>query len=119
MKTMMTVFAFAAMFGSTVQATTNDSMAEERFKVKYGRYSPTEERRQKFFSEAKVTMADCEGMSCCRHMPATTMTVTRSLGSAVSDGAAARLQVKLGLTPRSVSIAAVPVSGEHACGTAE
>ena len=47
----MTVLAAAAMFASGALAVTNEQMAEERFKAKYGRYTPAEEARRKLARE--------------------------------------------------------------------
>lgn len=59
MKTAMILFTAALAFASA-----NDRLAEERYKAKYGRYSPAEEARRK---AAKETVS----VACCRHTTAT------------------------------------------------
>jgi hypothetical protein len=47
----------------------NDPFAEERYRMKYGRYTPAEEARQKTVREARAkTAAAVEVAMCCRYM---------------------------------------------------
>ena len=64
----MILFA-GAMFTSAAFAWPNDPFAEERYRMKYGRYSQAEEARQKAAKEAqaKSTMNYVE-QACCRLM---------------------------------------------------
>ena len=70
MKTRMMILT-GAMLSFTAFAWQGDPMAEERYKLKYGRYTPAEEARQKALKEARGKAADESDVSaCCRKMNA-------------------------------------------------
>jgi hypothetical protein len=66
MKTFMTVLFAGAMLASTTFAAASDPLAEERFKMKTGRYTPAEEARlQVLTKKTEAGGMDCEH-TCCR-----------------------------------------------------
>jgi hypothetical protein len=67
MKTAMVLFA-GVMISTTALATQGDPMAEERYRMKYGRYTAAEEARQKAAKERAADATEYVGQSCCRHM---------------------------------------------------
>ncbi len=73
MKTLTTVLFAGAMLASACFATPNDPLAEERFKMKTGRYTPVEEARRQALDKQKTenpqkteTKPDCMEHGCCR-----------------------------------------------------
>ncbi len=66
MKTAIVVFA-GAMFASMAMATVSDQSSEERYRAKYGRYTPAQESRLKDVQAASaVTATEPAGPVCCR-----------------------------------------------------
>ena len=66
MKTAMVVFA-GAMFTSMAMAAVSDQFSEERYRAKYGRYTPAQESRLKDMQAASaVTATEPAGPACCR-----------------------------------------------------
>lgn len=67
MKTAMVLFAGVVIASATLVGQ-GDPMAEERYRMKYGRYTPAEEARQKAAKEKATDVTEYVGQSCCRHM---------------------------------------------------
>ena len=67
MKNAMVLFA-GVMIATTALVAQGDPMAEERYRMKYGRYTPAEEARQKAAKERAADATEYVGQSCCRHM---------------------------------------------------
>lgn len=67
MKTAMVLFA-GVVIATTALAAQGDPMAEERYRMKYGRYTPAEEARQKAAKARAADVTEYVGQSCCRHM---------------------------------------------------
>lgn len=72
MKTLMTTLLAGAMTVSVMNAGVNDQSAEERYRAKYGRYTPAEEARRANAEQVKrqATQRRCGDEGCCRHTPA-------------------------------------------------
>ena len=128
MKTLMTLLAAGAMLASGAQARGNDPNVEERFRAKYGRYSPVEEARRNATAEAKRHKMVCDEESCCHHAGPRTAAPAEenrwakdylsaklgrsadptNLGTAASgpvvhqSDTAARFHAKLGIAPENV-----------------
>jgi hypothetical protein len=68
MKKLMTVaFAVAMLASASAAASASDQWAEERLKVKTGRYFPREEsRRAQLARTAKHAPEECQAAACCR-----------------------------------------------------
>ncbi len=131
MKTFFALLVTGLMLASA-HAQTVDPTVQERYKVKYGRYA---------VETPKVEdIVECEGMSCCRHRNATVVKLGNTwaadfarakwgpskasgseklacAGSEVPKPAltadAARLQAKLGITPKAITTS--PVGCGHEC----
>ena len=90
-----TAVLFAGMMVASVAfAGTNDPMAEERFRMKYGRYTPAEEARSAARSEV---IQDVAG-ACCRKMHGA---ATASVAASEASGPGGLLAAKVGrLTPQ-------------------
>jgi hypothetical protein len=84
MKTAMFLFA-GVMISTTALATQGDPMAEERYRMKYGRYTPAEEARQKAAKERSADATAYVGQSCCRHMKHETTVERVTLNSASTE----------------------------------
>jgi hypothetical protein len=72
MRTMVTFVAAAAMFACAGIAGATDNTAEERFRLKYGRYTPAEEARQSAVEEARKNALGCGREDCCHKQHAHT-----------------------------------------------
>jgi hypothetical protein len=121
MKTFFVLLVTVVMLAS-VHAQTVNPTVQERYKAKYGRYAVETSKVEE--------IAECEGMSCCRHGNATVRkfrntwaadfarakwgwskaSVSEKLVCARSEvprpaltGDAARLQAKFGITPKAVT----------------
>ena len=129
MKALMTLLAASAMLASAAQDLSNDPTVEERFRAKYGRYTPAEEARRKAIAEAKHDTNICDKGCCCHDeadRTAAAATENRwandyvraklgrtadstSLGTVVAgrsvdhNDTAARLHAKLGIGPENVA----------------
>ncbi len=131
MKTFFALLVTGLMLASA-HAQTVDPTVQERYKVKYGRYA---------VETLKVEdIVECEGMSCCRHRNATVVKLGNTwaaefarakwgrskasgseklacAGSEIPKPAltadAARLQAKLGITPKALTTS--PVGCGHEC----
>ncbi len=131
MKTFFALLVTGLMLASA-HAQTVDPTVQERYKLKYGRYA---------VETPKVEdIVECEGMSCCRHRNATVVKLGNTwaadfarakwapskasgseklacAGSEIPKPAltadAARLQAKLGITPKAVTTS--PVGCGHEC----
>ena len=65
------VLLTGAMLSLTAFGGSTDTSAEERYRMKYGRYTPAEEARQKTQREAQAKIAAAvEVATCCRYMNA-------------------------------------------------
>ena len=65
MKTYVAVLLAGAMLSATAFAAEGDSSREERFKAKYGRYTPTEEVRLQALADQDTSQRQCTGHECC------------------------------------------------------
>lgn len=66
MRTVIALVVAGVVIASAGVAGVNDQMAEERYRAKYGRYSPAEERRQHASEEARRnTSIGCQTKDCC------------------------------------------------------
>ena len=63
------VFLTGVVFAVAAFAASNDQFAEERYRMKYGRYTPAEEARRKAVAAEKNDAVEYVGQACCRHMP--------------------------------------------------
>ena len=69
MKTAMILFA-GTVIASALFAEASDPFAEERYRMKYGQYTPAEQERRMLAREAQQNGAtEYVGQACCRHMP--------------------------------------------------
>ena len=131
MKTLMTMLVAGAMLASAAHANSADPMADERFRAKYGRYTPAEETRRHAVEQAKQEANSCEH-GCCEQTPGskadtaskaeenqwateyvraklgrtaenlTSSTVARNRVPVTRNDGAERLNAKLGITPEGV-----------------
>ncbi len=84
MKTSMTVLMAGAIMASASFASANDGLAEERYKMKSGRYTPSEEsRRMALKQKAESGAMECVG--CCRHGAAASSQRHESLSPARAE----------------------------------
>ena len=100
MKTVTALLVAGILTASAGVAGIKDQMAEERYRAKYGRYSPAEEKRQHASEEARRnTSIGCETEGCC-HAASQDTTAIQNLTDtrAVSD-AAERFVAKWGRNP--------------------
>ena len=63
------VFLTGVVFAIAAFAASNDQLAEERYRMKYGRYTPAEEARLKVVAAERKDAVEYVGQACCRHMP--------------------------------------------------
>jgi hypothetical protein len=97
MKTMITVFVAGAMLTSAVsRAAVNDRTAEERFRTKYGRYTPAEEARRNANEETRANDLGCGREDCC-HKNTVRAALKQPVAAArINSGAEERFKVKWG-----------------------
>jgi hypothetical protein len=62
-KVLISGVVFAAL------AASSDQSAEERYRMKYGRYTPAEEARRQRVEAERKDVVEYVGETCCRHMP--------------------------------------------------
>ena len=62
------VFLSGVVFAITAFAASSDQFAGERYRMKYGRYSPVEETRRKAVAAERKDV-EYVGQACCRNMP--------------------------------------------------
>ena len=68
MKTFLAVLFAGAMLSTAAFSADGDPYREERFKAKYGRYTPAEEaRRQAIVQQERATAKQCASYECCSH----------------------------------------------------
>jgi hypothetical protein len=100
MKRLLAVLFAGAMLSSAAFAADSDPFREERYKAKFGRYTPAEEARRAALVPKKLVGAEkCTSQDCCSGHAITTKT-------AVSDSAAfteAWAQAKFGRSLRRES----------------
>jgi hypothetical protein len=88
-----TILLAGIMVGAAVLAETNDPMAEERYRMKYGRYTPAEEARR----AARAGLSQDMTGACCRMKHGSPAT---AVVAADASGQQARFLAKYGqLTP--------------------
>lgn len=66
MKTLLTILAAGSMLAAQAQTFTDSQPSEERFRAKYGRYTPAEETRRKMVEQAKSQEHVCADHCCHR-----------------------------------------------------
>lgn len=77
------VFLSGVVFAFVAFAASSDQLAEERYRMKYGRYTPAEEARRKAVADKRKDAAEYVGQACCRNMPHdTALTVKPSANEA-------------------------------------
>ena len=100
MKTLIALVVAGILTASAGIAGVNDQMAEERYRAKYGRYSPAEERRQHASEEARGNTAiRCERKGCCHAAPQDTAAVQNMPDTRAVSDAAERFVAKWGRNP--------------------
>lgn len=62
-------FLTGVVFAIAASAASNDQLAEERYRMKYGRYTPAEEARREAVAAGRKDTVEYVGQACCRHMP--------------------------------------------------
>jgi hypothetical protein len=65
----VTIFFSGVLLAVTVIAAPSDQFAEERYHMKYGRYTQAEEARRKAVAAEKEAAVVYAGQACCRNMP--------------------------------------------------
>jgi len=97
MNTLITLVMAGALVATSVVAGVNDQLTEERYRAKYGRYTPAEESRRK---AAEVTRAHtataCEREACCQRIASKASVNRRVLGVLSNSDADARFRAKWG-----------------------
>jgi len=86
-----TAILLGIMVASAALAGTHDPMAEERYRMKYGRYTPAEEARR-----AARPEVNHEAGACCRTMHGSS---TSALVGSDASGQGARFAAKFGRIP--------------------
>ena len=100
MKLLTTVLMAAALTVSAGLAGVTDQMAEERYRAKYGRYTPAEEtRRQASLEARKNTPASCDRDACCHAAPAKAALRGNVVNTATASDVAERFRAKWGRNP--------------------
>ena len=99
MNTLLTLLLAGALAASGTSGV-NDPMAEERYRAKYGRYTPAEEARRQAAELAKRNTAPCCGHEgCCvrarKEMTVRTQVVYRGIGPQFAE----RFKAKYGRSP--------------------
>ena len=100
MKTVTALLVAGLFTASAGVAGVNDQMAEERYRTKYGRYSPVEERRQHASEEARrKTLMGCEREGCCHAASQDTAAAQNVPDTRTVSDAAERFISKWGRNP--------------------
>lgn len=100
MKLLTTVLMAAALTVSAGLAGVTDQMAEERYLVKYGRYTPVEETRRRASLEArKNTPVSCDRDACCHAAPAKAASTGNVVHTTTASDVAERFTAKWGRNP--------------------
>ena len=100
MKTVIALVVAGILTASVGVAGVNDQMAEERYRAKYGRYSPAEERRQHASEEARRNTAiGCAPEGCCRAASQDTAAAQNQTDTRTRSDAAERFIAKMGTEP--------------------
>jgi hypothetical protein len=100
MKTVIALVVAGILTASVGVAGVNDQMAEERYRAKYGRYSPAEERRQHASEEARRNTAiRCEREGCCHAASQDTAAAQNHSDTRTISDAAQRFMAKWGRNP--------------------
>ena len=100
MKTLTALLIAGIVTASAGVAGINDQMAEQRYRAKYGRYSPAEERRQHASEEARRNTAiGCATEGCCRAASQDTAAAQNQTDTRTRSDAAERFIAKWGRNP--------------------
>jgi hypothetical protein len=100
MKLLTTVLIAAALTVSAGLAGVTDQMAEERYRAKYGRYTPAEEKRPQSSLEArKNTPVSCDRDACCHAAPAKAALTGKVVKTTTASDVAERFRAKWGRNP--------------------
>ena len=101
MKTVIALVVVGIVTASAGIAGVNDQMAEERYRAKYGRYSPVEEERRKHATEEarRNTSIGCEREGCCHEASQHTAAAQNLPDTRAVSDAAERFIAKWGRNP--------------------
>ena len=99
MKLLTTVLMAAALTVSAGLAGVTDQMAEERYRAKYGRYTPAEETRRQASLEARKNTLSCDRDACCHAAAAKAASTGNVVNTTTASDVAERFRAKWGRNP--------------------